>query len=277
MLKRVITALVALVILIPILIFSHTWVMPAAVVIVSLIAVFEALRCIGLHKNVAVSLPLYALAAWIPVSARVLGTEATLRHFVPLVAVLLLALMAIAVFAKGRVTVTELALAFMVTLYIVLGFSSIIFLRDVASIGSYLYLLVFIGAWVTDIMAYFVGVLFGKHKLIPEVSPKKTIEGSVGGTAFCALAFLGYGLLLQSFDKLAVANLPLLILCGAVIAVVAQIGDLSMSFLKRHYQIKDFGNVFPGHGGMLDRFDSVLAVSSLLFFAITYFNVFEVL
>jgi phosphatidate cytidylyltransferase len=124
-----------------------------------------------------------------------------------------------------------------------------------------------VGAWFTDIFAYFTGRLFGKHKLIPDVSPKKTVEGSIGGMIFCSLAFVGYAaiynlwLMPESGDTI---SYVLMALVGLVASVVSQVGDLSMSVLKRHYGIKDFGWIFPGHGGILDRFDSVLAVSILL-------------
>jgi len=119
---------------------------------------------------------------------------------------------------------------------------------------------VFIGAWVTDTFAYFTGMLLGKHKLIPDVSPKKTVEGSIGGTLFCAVAFVVFGVITNTWFGTD-ANFLLLAIGGVFIAVIAQIGDLIMSVIKRHYGIKDYGKIFPGHGGMLDRFDSVLIVS----------------
>jgi phosphatidate cytidylyltransferase len=124
----------------------------------------------------------------------------------------------------------------------------------------FIYLLIFIGAWTTDIFAYFTGFFFGKHKLIEDVSPKKTIEGSVGGTIFCALAFVLTGIIVDAFFE-GNANLVFLAISGICISVIAQVGDLIMSVIKRHYGIKDYGKIFPGHGGMLDRFDSILAVS----------------
>ena len=103
-------------------------------------------------------------------------------------------------------------------------------------------------------------MLFGKHKLIPDVSPKKTVEGSVGGTLFCAVAFVVFGVIMNTwFDT--DANFLLLAVGGVFMVVIAQIGDLIMSVIKRHYGIKDYGRIFPGHGEMLDRFDSVLIVS----------------
>ena len=139
----------------------------------------------------------------------------------------------------------------------------ILFIRDFNEDGQFLYLLIFIGAWMTDIFAYFTGVFFGKHKLIEDVSPKKTIEGSIGGIVFCALSFVALGLVADIFFDRS-ANLVFLAIGGVFISIIAQIGDLIMSVIKRHYGIKDYGKIFPGHGGMLDRFDSISAVSVTL-------------
>jgi phosphatidate cytidylyltransferase len=138
--------------------------------------------------------------------------------------------------------------------------NAIIYIRDYNNIGKYIYLLIFIGAWITDIFAYFTGVFFGKHKLIEDVSPKKTIEGSIGGTLFCALSFVAFGLVVDYFFNMD-SNIIFLALSGIIIAIISQIGDLIMSVVKRHYGIKDFGKIFPGHGGVLDRFDSIFAVT----------------
>jgi phosphatidate cytidylyltransferase len=115
----------------------------------------------------------------------------------------------------------------------------------------------------TDIFAYFTGYFFGKHKLIPEISPKKTIEGSIGGILFCILAFLLFGLIVSA-QTTTVPNYIGLGALGLLVSVFAQIGDLFASLLKREHNIKDFGNIFPGHGGIMDRFDSVIAVCPLL-------------
>ena len=140
----------------------------------------------------------------------------------------------------------------------------------------YIYLLAFVGAWVPDTFAYFTGMLFGKHKLIPDVSPKKTVEGAVGGVVFCVLAFVGFGLLYNNLWVIeGGGKLPLWIMAvmGVLVSIVSQIGDLSLSLLKRKYGIKDFGKIFPGHGGVMDRFDSVLAVSIMLLVCFTALSV----
>ena len=118
-----------------------------------------------------------------------------------------------------------------------------------------------------DTFAYFTGRFLGKHKLIPEISPKKTIEGSIGGIVFTIGAFILYRVLLfKIFPDLKI-NLPylLVIILAIAASIVSQIGDLIASAIKRQYNIKDYGKLFPGHGGVLDRFDSVMLVAPVIY------------
>ena len=161
----------------------------------------------------------------------------------------------------------------MTSVYIIGANAGVIVLRDVPEYGRYLYLIPFLFSWVTDSFAYFTGRLFGKHKLIPQVSPKKTVEGAVGGFVCCALTTLLYGLIVERCFHVA-PNYLVLGISGLVIGAVSQIGDLMMSALKRQQGIKDFGWMLPGHGGLLDRFDSSMAVSVLVLIVSTYFPFF---
>ncbi len=264
---RVITGLVALAVFIPFLIFSDTWVFGLAMAVCSFLSVFEILRCVKLHKTLAVSLPMLGLGAALPMYVYFAGeASAFLRIAVPCILLCVLWLLAVAVFASESISLPELSTAAFFCFYIICAFSSILFLRYYDELGAYTYLLIFIGAWITDSFAYFCGVLFGKHKLIPQISPKKTVEGSIGGILFCGLAFALYGYLLRHWLHIATDfNYFLLFVYGVVVSIVSQVGDLAMSAVKRHYQIKDYGKILPGHGGILDRFDSILAVSTVLF------------
>ena len=130
---------------------------------------------------------------------------------------------------------------------------------------------VLVGACLTDMFAYFVGVLIGKHKLCPDVSPKKTIEGSIGGMIFvtAGMAAYGYFVLNPNIDKFYGVSIYTYIALGLICGIVSQIGDLSASMIKRNYNIKDFGKIFPGHGGVLDRFDSFIFVAPVMYFFLT--------
>ena len=256
---RIITSIVAVCVLLPALYFSYTIAFCAAIALVTVIALFEMLRCIGV-KKLYISLPLYVFAVVAPFMLRYLdNTLFAVIAFVAM-AVYLLYLFTVAILSHGAFQFSDTALVFTVSLYIIAALNAILYVRDFGEVGKYVYILIFIGAWITDIFAYFTGFLFGKHKLIPDVSPKKTVEGSIGGIFFCLLAFVAFGIITDAFFNTN-SNLIYLAIGGVIISVISQIGDLIMSVIKRHYGIKDYGKLFPGHGGVLDRFDSILAVS----------------
>ncbi len=264
---RILTAVIAFLVFLPFLIFSDTPAFPIAMAICGVISTFEMIHCVGLHKNLFVSVPLCLLAVVTPLSMRFWGIDATLPAVLAAILVLQLYMLAVTTFSRGKVNVTASSTAMMTSIYIIAGFSAMVFLHDFHDGGRYLYLLTFIGAWVPDTFAYFTGVLFGKHKLIPDVSPKKTVEGAIGGIVFCVLAFVGFAFLYNNLWLSEGGNvLPvwLMAVVGLVTAVVSMVGDLTMSLIKRHYGIKDYGKILPGHGGFLDRFDSVIAVAVIL-------------
>ena len=267
MLTRILTGVVAFLIFLPFLIFSDTIAFPIAMAICGVISVFEMLHCVKVHKKLSITIPLCLAAVAAPLCMRLLGIDRTLTAALAAFLVLQLYVLAITTFSKGKLAVNEACTALMASVYVIAGFTAMVFLHDFHEGGRYLYLLTFIGAWVPDTFAYFTGVLFGKHKLIPDVSPKKTVEGAIGGVTFCVLAFVGFTLL---YNNLWLAEggraLPvwLMAIVGLVTAVVSMVGDLTMSLIKRHYGIKDYGRILPGHGGFLDRFDSVLAVAVIL-------------
>ena len=279
---RILTALVALCVLIPVLLLSHTWLFPVMVAVCCLIALWEIFKCIGVQKNLWITVPLYLSAVFVIMTFRLFRQlfdyrmeSFVVRVAVPCMMLVILYLFAVLVFSRGKILVESVSVAGFMSLYIIAAFMALLFLRDSQS-GAYTYLLIFIGAWVTDSFAYFTGILFGKHKLIPEISPKKTIEGSIGGTLFCGGAFMLYGVAIAHFvESASRMNLALLFVYGIVVSVVSQVGDLSLSAVKRHYGIKDFGKIFPGHGGILDRFDSILAVSLVLFVLNEFASIFR--
>ena len=168
----------------------------------------------------------------------------------------------LSVFSMGKLEYKTVSQALTAVIYVTVSFSSLCQLRYLEN-GGYLFALVFIGAWTCDTFAYFTGMLFGRHKLCPVLSPKKTVEGSIGGTVFAILGFIVYGLIIESATALS-ANYLYLALCGLLVAVVSQLGDLFASLIKREYGVKDYSKLLPGHGGIMDRFDSIIAVSTVL-------------
>ncbi len=276
---RIITAIVAICLLVPVLIFSDTPALPIMLALCSVVAVYEITACIGLKKAFVLTVPLYLIAAGLPFVVRY--TNEVFIYKIALAAALIMALyfFAVLTFSHGKYKLADVGVCFMTVFYIIAGFCAILFLRDHEEGGKYVYLTVFICAWVTDTFAYFCGMLFGrggKHKLIPDVSPKKTVEGSIGGIVFCVLAMVLFGFIIKSISNFSV-NYVMLAVAGFLASVVSQVGDLCMSVIKRTYGIKDYGKLFPGHGGVLDRFDSVLAVAVVLVSFCSFFNFFEVI
>ena len=262
MLKRIITSVVAAVcLLLPALIFSHTVAFPVAVGIATTIAVFEMLKCIGLHKKLSLSIPLYLASMAAPLGIRYCTDRLGFAMICFTFAIAYIVYLFVhIIWSHGKLGFSDGAMLFTTAVYIISAMSCIVYIRDFGEGGKYGYLLIFIGAWITDIFAYFAGRLFGRHKLIEDVSPKKTVEGSIGGIIFCVISFVAFGIVINKFFS-GNANLIFLAVCGVIASIVSQIGDLIMSVIKRHYGIKDYGKLFPGHGGVLDRFDSILAVS----------------
>lgn len=160
--------------------------------------------------------------------------------------------------------ILEISITFSGIMYICFCFNYIINIVDNIDGGHIYVWLIFIIAFVTDTFAYFVGKNFGKHKLIPEISPKKTIEGSLGGILGCVVCSMIFALVF----KLPYGVVFALSIFGSIFG---QIGDLLASSVKRYVGIKDFGKIIPGHGGVLDRFDSVLLVAPYVYLVLLFF------
>jgi len=253
MFKRVMVAVVCLPILILVLYAAPVFVLPMAVALLSGIAAYEALWSTGFLKHSRISLYSVVLAVLIPFWV-FCGAE-------PVPAVCGLFLYAVAMFAdamgsRKAVGLEEMGGAFFLSAIIPFFLSSFVRLRQLAQWRFYIFL-PFVVAFTSDAFALFAGMAFGKHKLAPELSPHKTVEGAVGGLAGAVVCSLVYGLLAGPLFDVQGVRLWTLVVYGAVGSVSSQFGDLAFSYIKREYGLKDFGNLFPGHGGVLDRFDSV--------------------
>lgn len=284
MLQRTVTAVVMTLVMIPFLIFSDTYAFPIFIAVLSMIGVYELHNCIGM-KRPEVLIPSILFAGALPVCARVYrdlyavsdpGTF-EIRYFNfthKVVMVYLFYLLVLAVFSKGKKDVVDIAMTFATTFYTVISFSSIVLLRDYEH-GQYIFILVFLCPWITDIFAYLTGRRFGKHKLIPDVSPKKTVEGAIGGLLLCTGVFVLYGFALDKLvDGIKVHYLALVII-GVVMSLISECGDLVFSLIKRKYGIKDYGTLLPGHGGVMDRFDSVIAAAPFVLMLFDLSSVFK--
>lgn len=173
------------------------------------------------------------------------------------------------VFLWGKCDSKETLTAGMATLFITPAILSLAFLR--LKYGVYFLLLPFVIAWLSDTGAYFTGYFLGKHKLCPKMSPKKTVEGAIGGVVFAGIATAIYACLLFGNFKLVFLWIPLVI--GFIGSVISQVGDLSASCIKRDFDKKDYGSLLPGHGGLMDRFDSVLFAAPYVLLVISCFGI----
>lgn len=256
---RSLTALVAFLCFLPFLIFSD----PAlplwriGVSIISAACMFELLCCIKLPNVWGLSLPALIFAALMPLISQ--GLTSTIANGSIL---FLFVLFTVGVFAKNRYHTSQIALVAALCLYSTNALTNLVVMRAQPT-GLLLIILVFVISWGTDTSAYICGRLFGTRRLAPNLSPKKTVEGAVGSVIITVILCVVYGLIVNAF-AFAEANVGLLALIGLFGNLFAQMGDLIASLFKRHYSIKDFGGIFPGHGGFLDRFDSVIGVCILM-------------
>ena len=231
----------------------------AALALISLMGIYELNHVIGMEKKLPGIAALLAGAVyylWLFVQ----GPEAEL----PLQGVLLwlMVLMCMLVAFYPRYSSRDLFFSFVSVLYAG-GMLSYVW-RARQLWGGDVVWLIFLSAWGSDTLAYCAGRLFGRHKMTPNLSPKKTWEGFVGGVAGAACLGAIYGAVFSSGMPLAVpaAGCALICFVGALLSVV---GDLAASAIKREYQVKDYGHIIPGHGGIMDRFDSVLFTAPAIF------------
>lgn len=166
---------------------------------------------------------------------------------------------------KTKIDVIDIAITFFGVCYCVLSLMFMSLIREMPN-GKFLIWYVFLASWLTDVFAYLVGKTIGKHHFT-DISPKKTIEGCIGGTVGSLVCIIIYTILLNSFAEFSL-NIWLVIVAGVVLSIIGQIGDLAASTIKRYVGIKDYSDLIPGHGGMLDRVDSVIFIApfTYLFF-----------
>jgi phosphatidate cytidylyltransferase len=263
--KRELTAIVAAIPAIWIIGWSHEYVFDAALAAVALLALYELLkmgRKKGFHLPIPVclALALFILAAFVlePLSVE-MGVFATL-----------LVIPAWYVFGRGDLeeALPSSAIAVMSTLYVgMLGGSMIRLRNDFHAIGPKLVFFLLIVVWIGDAGAYYVGKAFGRHKLSPRISPKKTVEGGVGGVTTSIIAAT-----VIHFTFLPEFPLVHAIIAGALLSVSGIVGDLAESMWKRSADVKDSGTLIPGHGGFLDRFDSIFFTAPILY---TYWTLLQ--
>lgn len=264
--KRILFALPALALLFCVLWFMGLFAR-IAVALVGLICMFEMLRALGADGAKPVKSVAYVFSALTWPAYEYIGHFWRFNGgFRALAEMLVLAVMAIFLILvltkrKGEDGIrTVYALIYPGLFYAFL--LAIICIEDTMA-ARFMFLLAFVGAIMTDTFAYFGGSLFGRHKLVPEISPKKTVEGAVTGGVFGLLGVLLTGILFQQYFGL---KLPVYMyaILGALLCTLSQVGDLTASIVKRQFGVKDYSSIMGAHGGVMDRLDSVIFISPIV-------------
>lgn len=272
--KRIVSGAAVMILAVAALLAGGTC-LAAVLLVISCIAYRELCRATGVHEKTGIGglegvgyacILAYYFLIWQEqaLSDGSISGEIPLFLFMLLIGSLML-MLAVYVLTFPRYASEQVMAAFFCMIYgpVMLSF---IYLTECMQYGIYIVWMIFISSWVCDTCAYFTGVTLGKHKMAPVLSPKKSVEGAVGGVAGSALA----GALFSFF--IAEQAIPdrsvtwAFAALGAIGAVISQIGDLAASAIKRNHDIKDYGTCIPGHGGIMDRFDSVIFTAPVIYF-----------
>lgn len=257
---RIISGVILLSLLLVILIFGNTTIVNIAVSIVGMIAISEYFNAFKNKDKIDRILGL------------ILAVAIAFLDFIPEEALTLIAPIVIAILFI-KIIVTNMKANYVNTavsgfgILYVLGFLVFIPLLYAEEDGKFLIWYLAFASWGTDTFAYFVGSLIGKHKLTP-ISPKKSVEGSIGGIIGAVILSLIYTIFINKYAGLDISYLAILGIT-VLLSILSQIGDLAASTIKRFVKIKDFGDIIPGHGGMLDRIDSIIFIAPFAYYLLT--------
>ncbi len=254
------------------------YVLWGVLLIVSLIGLMELYRAVGVNKTLAAGAGYLTGVAWYvllllkSIFPNDPEFETGSLTVLIMIAAFLILLLAVYVFSFPKYNSEQVMTIFFGFFYVALTLSYIYLVCELNG-GQYTVWLIFIGSWGADTMAYMVGRQIGKHKIVPVLSPKKSLEGFIGGIVGATLIGVIYALI---FKNNLTEHFPNPVLSFAIIAacssVVSMIGDLAASAIKRDKQIKDYGRLLPGHGGILDRFDSVIFIAPIVYYLL-YFGI----
>lgn len=257
--QRVITGVIAGTLFIGLIIFGGLS-FTLTIMLLAVIAMIELLRMKNIKMNSVFGILSLLLVGVIAAPDYWLQLDflATLTR-IDLLLIFIVIFLALTVFTKNAFTFDDVGFVILASFYAGFGFHFLIETRLLEQ-GLTLVIFILLLIWSTDSGAYFAGRSFGKRKLWPEISPKKTIEGAIGGLLSALVVGLLYSIFFPIFDS----SLKVIIMI-IVISIIGQLGDLVESALKRHYSVKDSGTILPGHGGILDRFDSLIFVMPVLY------------
>ena len=253
-----------------VLIIPGGYVLLFSTMALSLIGLFELYRAFSLQRSILALLGyIFTIVFYINFICPVFGPDAVAQSVVFLFIALLIALLAVYVFTYPKYEPANVFTAFFGVFYVPVMLSFIFLTRQMDK-GYIIVWLIFLASWGTDTFAYCVGVLIGKHKMSPKLSPKKSVEGAIGGIAGAIVLTFIYLYIFRNEANLQIPDIVFLSVSAGAGGFISMIGDLAASGIKRHTGIKDYGKLIPGHGGILDRFDSVIITAPIIY----YFAVF---
>ena len=253
---------IVLVILALILIITGEEVLLASTFLISCIGMYELYRVFHIEKSIMAWISYLGVFVFY-VNLRLTFVEDAMTIAMGYMILLMFAY----VFTYPKFEAKHIMASFFGFFYVGVMLSYVYQIRSLDN-GVYLAFLVFICSWGCDTCAYCVGMLFGKRKMAPKLSPKKSVEGGIGGVVGAALLGALYALAMNKWAGAAVSPVNFAIICG-VGGMISQVGDLCASAIKRNKDIKDYGKLIPGHGGILDRFDSVIFTAPIIYYLAT--------
>ena len=244
-------------------IISGNYVLFVTLLCVSLLGMQELYKAMGVHKDQTEFLELAGyLGAILYYVSLLLGFE---RYGTMAILIALILIMFVYVFSYPKYNANQVMATFFGVVYVAVMLSFILLTRNLPD-GKFIVWLIFLCSWGCDTCAYCVGMLIGKHKMSPKLSPKKSVEGAVGGVAGAALLTALYCFIFRSPMHLERGEIVILAVIAAIAGLISMVGDLTASAIKRNYDIKDYGKLIPGHGGILDRFDSMIITAPIIYF-----------
>ena len=264
-LKRIITGVIGLPIIASIFIFGNKYIVDVFISLVALISINEYFNAIKKEANIKylkwLGYITCLMICFIHLIPSNLVTQTVSFYIILIIAEMFL----LVLLSKMQIGIKDAALSFWGIVYIVFFLAFIPLLYGLTG-GKFLVWYIFISAWGTDTFAYFTGMKFGKHKF-SKISPKKSIEGCIGGVIGSTILMIIFTIFVNKYTLI---HIPYwyVALMGIVLSVLSQIGDFSASAIKRTVGIKDFGKMIPGHGGMLDRIDSIIFIAPFAYFLI---------
>lgn len=265
--KRILSGLLGFPVVAAVLILGNKYIIDIALVIIAIISMYEYMKCVE-EKFKPVKFIGY-LCAIFPAFLHIISAEMISKYIAFVILSLAIILFLIVIIRDMKTNFIDISLTFFGVIYIVGCISFLSLVYGIENVGKYYIWYIFIASWGCDIFAYLIGMKFGKHKF-SKISPKKSIEGCVAGTLGGVILVMLYTIFLNNVFSMNI-NYIYIGIIGLILTIVGQIGDFAASSIKRYFEIKDFSNLIPGHGGMLDRIDSVILIAPYAYYLLMMF------